>query len=232
MSKPNLLLLHGALGAKQQLKPLAEKLKAAFTVYDMNFSGHGGAPFHNAFSIDQFAVELEQFIESKKLQGIHIFGYSMGGYVALSLASRSPQLIDKIFTLGAKFNWTPATAEKEVKMLNPEKIEEKVPAFAKALADRHAPYEWKEVLYKTKDMMLELGDKPVLTPAALSKISNQVVIGIGDQDNMVSIDESETVANQLANGEIKVFEGFKHPIEQVDHSLLSEEIINCFKSMY
>lgn len=229
MSKPNLLLLHGALGAKQQLKPLADQLEAAFTVYDMNFSGHGGTPFQDAFSIDQFAVELEQFIESKKLQGIHIFGYSMGGYVAHSLASRSPQLIDKIFTLGTKFNWTPATAEKEVKMLNPEKIEEKVPAFAKALADRHAPYEWKEVLYKTKDMMLELGDKPVLTPAALSKISNQVVIGIGDQDNMVSIDESETVANQLINGKIKIFEGFKHPIEQVEINILVDDLTNFLK---
>lgn len=229
MSKPNLLLLHGALGAKQQLKPLADKLGAAFTVYDMNFSGHGGTQFQDTFTINQFAVELEQFIESKKLQGIHIFGYSMGGYVALSLASRSPQLIDKIFTFGTKFNWTPATAEKEVKMLNPVKIEEKVPAFAKALADRHAPNDWKEVLYKTKDMMLELGDKPLLTPAALSKISNQVVIGIGDQDNMVSIDESETVANQLANGEIKVFEGFKHPIEQADIEILVDDLTHYIK---
>lgn len=228
MSKPNLLLLHGALGAKQQLKPLADKLGAVFTVYDMNFSGHGGTQFQDTFTINQFAVELEQFIESKKLQGIHIFGYSMGGYVALSLASRSPQLIDKIFTLGTKFDWTPATAEKEVKMLNPEKIEEKVPAFAKALADRHAPNDWKEVLYKTKDMMLELGDKPVLTPTALSKISNQVVIGIGDQDNMVSIDESETVANQLINGKIKIFEGFKHPIEQVEINVLVDGLTNFF----
>ena len=55
----------------------------------------------------------------------------MGGYVALQLANKHPKYVQKIITLGTKFAWDKETAAKEVKMLNPEKIEEKIPAFAK-----------------------------------------------------------------------------------------------------
>ena len=47
-------------------------------------------------------------------------GHSMGGYVALKLALKRPELVDRIITLGTKFNWTPEVAAKEVKMLNPD----------------------------------------------------------------------------------------------------------------
>ena len=42
-----------------------------------------------------------------------IFGYSMGGYVALHAARRHPERIGSIMTLGTKFAWDTPTAEKE-----------------------------------------------------------------------------------------------------------------------
>ena len=71
------------------------------------------------------------------IQTIDIFGYSMGGYVALWLARFYPDRVGKIFTLGTKLKWNDEEAEKEIKMLNPEKVELKVPAFAQQLAERH-----------------------------------------------------------------------------------------------
>ncbi|MEP2772592.1 MAG: alpha/beta hydrolase [Fulvivirga sp.] len=229
MSKPKLIVLHGALGSAKQLKPLCNKLEATFDMYTLDFSGHGGRAFDTQFTIHQFASELRHFISENNLQGVDIFGFSMGGYVALKLAETEGKLLGKIHTLGTKFAWSPETAAKEVQMLNPDKIEEKVPAFAKALADRHAPNDWKEVLNKTKEMMLGLGEQPALNAQGFNTITNSVIIGIGSDDHMVSIEESQHVANQLTNGKLKVFEGFKHPIEQVDHSELSEGLINYFK---
>jgi len=228
-NKQPLIVLHGALGATVQFDQLVELLSENFDVHTFNFSGHGGRSFNSDFSIEEFAKNLDEFIQSKGLQHVDVFGYSMGGYVALKLASYKPDLIGKIHTLGTKFNWTPETAAKEVKMLNPEKIEEKVPAFAKALAERHAPNDWKEVLNKTKEMMLALGDKNALTPQDFSSIGHQVIIGIGDEDNMATIEESEQVANNLPNGTLKKFEGFKHPIEQVDQKELANTLTKFFK---
>ena len=41
----HLILLHGALGSKEQLQPLATTLQNTFHVHSFNFSGHGGRPF-------------------------------------------------------------------------------------------------------------------------------------------------------------------------------------------
>ena len=66
----NIILLHGAIGAKDQLEPLAIELKQnGYTVYTLSFSGHGQTPFQTHFGIEQFALELEQFIkENNKLK--------------------------------------------------------------------------------------------------------------------------------------------------------------------
>jgi pimeloyl-ACP methyl ester carboxylesterase len=81
----HLILLHGALGHANQLHPLADLLKT-YHVHTLNFSGHGGTPMSNAsFSIPLFAEEVRQYIRQNNLGNVAIFGYSMGGYVAMYL---------------------------------------------------------------------------------------------------------------------------------------------------
>ncbi len=91
-SRPHLLLLHGAIGASHQLGPLAEALQENYTVHTLNFSRLGGEAFApGAFSIPRFAEEVMHFLHHQSIDIINIFGYSMGGYVALYLAKHHPQ---------------------------------------------------------------------------------------------------------------------------------------------
>ena len=79
-NKPNLLLLHGALGAKRSSKNLKQSLGESFNVYTMNFSGHGGSPIpKEPFSIKMFAEDILKFLDSLGIDYINVFGYSMGG---------------------------------------------------------------------------------------------------------------------------------------------------------
>jgi pimeloyl-ACP methyl ester carboxylesterase len=223
----NLLVLHGALGTSSTMAPLAERLSSeGFTPQTLNFSGHGGAPFAEGFGIEQFANEVLRFMDEKGLETADILGYSMGGYAALYLASRHPGRVGRIITLATKFDWTPEGAERETKMLDPEKIEAKVPAFAQQLAERHAPNDWKELLRKTADMMLELGRRPLLTPAVLSKINNPCLICLGDGDQMVSLAETTQAAEALQNGHLQVLEQTPHPFEKVDLDALHYVILS------
>ena len=41
-----ILLLHGAIGAADQLQPLAQVLAAHYNVHTLSFSGHGGITPH------------------------------------------------------------------------------------------------------------------------------------------------------------------------------------------
>ncbi|MCW3072802.1 MAG: alpha/beta hydrolase [Bacteroidetes bacterium] len=224
----HLLLLHGAIGAKDQLQPLAEQLKDKFIVHTLNFSGHGGATLPAEFSMEAFAEDVLAYIEANSIQQVNIFGYSMGGYVALYLAKHHPEKTEKIFTLGTKFLWSPEIAAKEIKMLDAGKIAEKIPAFAEALEKRHAPNDWKAILKKTAEMMEGLGNNNVLQSADYSSIEHPVLVGIGDKDTMVTLEETIDVYRWLKTASLLVLPEIQHPIEKVNPGRLAEEIIRFF----
>ncbi|AXG68486.1 tropinesterase [Kordia sp. SMS9] len=222
--KTNLLLLHGALGSEAQLKSLQELLANDFNVHTLNFEGHGGRTFTHEFEMERFANNVVEKLQTLGISNTHIFGYSMGGYVALTLAKKHPEKVDKIVTLGTKFNWSFESAQQEIKLLNPEKIEEKVPAFAKRLHELHQPNDWKKVMHKTAEMMLDLANGKKLTNSDLQEIQHKTLIAIGALDNMVTLEESENAATQLPNGTFKIVENVKHPIEKVDLNVLANLI--------
>ncbi len=227
--KPALILLHGALGSKDQFSPLSDLLKDDFRLFNLNFEGHGGEAIKGDFSIQSFSSDLGNFIWENKLSPANIFGYSMGGYVALRLALTEPDKVARIMTLGTKFHWTAETAHKEASQLNPLKIEAKVPEFAETLQRRHAPTDWRELLSKTSAMMLELGKSEAIALNRFEEISCPVLVTVGGRDKMVSRGESEAVCERLPKGQLQVFESFAHPIEQVDTSQLAGRIREFFK---
>jgi pimeloyl-ACP methyl ester carboxylesterase len=223
-----LILLHGAIGAKDQLQPLADLLQNEFDIHLLNFAGHGGDPLPNSFSIDLFSDNLLCYIEALALKDVAVFGYSMGGYVALYTAKHHPDSIAKIFTLGTKFHWTNVIAEKESKMLNPEKIEEKLPHFAEQLKLRHQPNNWHNVLHKTAAMMVDLGSNNALSLTDYHNISIPVTIALGDNDTMVTLEETQRVAEALPNAQFKLMENTPHPIEKVNFTSLADELRSFF----
>lgn len=220
--KEKLLLLHGALGSNVQFAELKEKLSSGFDVFDFNFTGHGGLPIQESFSIDLFVQDTMNFLERLGLHAVHIFGYSMGGYVALKLAHDFPGKANKIITLGTKFRWNPESAAREVRMMNPDVIEQKIPAFAATLLARHQPEDWKRIMRLTGEMMTALGDGVAMTPEEFNSIDHDVLVCIGTDDHMVTREETAETASYLKHGTLKIIEGFKHPLEAVDKDLLAE----------
>src|SRR4051812_20481263 len=188
-----LLLLHGALGSKEQFAALEETLAGKFKTHSLNFSGHGRRPSHqHAITTQNFTHEVLDWMNEHYIKRIDIFGYSMGGYVALWLARFYPERVGKIFTLGTKLKWNEDEATKEIKLLNPEKVVEKVPAFAQSLAERHGEHEWKSVMSKTALLMRDLAHTH-LTDQDFIKISSPVLLSRGSDDNMVSFEETDYV---------------------------------------
>jgi len=221
MSNP-IALLHGALGSASQLEPLNKVLEEkGRMVYSLNFSGHSGRPFsENGFGIDVFANDVLSFLNQENIDSVDLFGYSMGGYVAIWLAHQHPSRIRNVLTLGTKFDWSPESAEKEIKKLDAEKIQAKIPAFARILEHRHAPYDWKNLIAKSSEMMYDLGQKPLLTEEIFSTLPNTIDILLGDQDDMADRVYSETVAGWLSHGAFHLLENTPHPIEKVKLEML------------
>ena len=218
-----LLLLHGALGAASDFDTLVPLLKPR-EIYTLNFEGHGGQPIpEHPFRMEHFVENVLTSMNKSNLDQVDIFGYSMGGYVALYLALQQPDRIGKIMTLATKFDWTPESAARETRFLDADKILEKVPQYATTLQNMHGEM-WRDVLNATAEMMHHLGDDPALTDMQIGEIKNPVRISLGDRDKMVTMDESLHVYEQLTNAEFQVFPSTPHPINQVAMPVIADAI--------
>jgi pimeloyl-ACP methyl ester carboxylesterase len=214
----DLLLLHGALGAADQLVPLAERLAGRARVHVVELEGHGRTPPRGrAFAMEHFAESVVEALDALGIARAEIFGYSMGGYVALHLAATRPERVTRVTTLGTKFRWDPELAEREAHRLDPATIRAKVPRFAEALEARHAGAGgWEAVLGSTAALLRSLGARPLLDDAVLGAIAQPVRVMVGDRDATVTVEESAGAYRALGNGELVVLPRTPHPLEQVD----------------
>lgn len=219
-----ILLLHGAIGSSAQLQELENLLSIDYKVYTLDFSGHGGRPIEAPFSIELFSNEVLAFMDAHNMETPSIFGYSMGGYVAAYIAHNHPERLSSIITLATKFHWDPDTAEKEVKMLDAEKIQAKIPAFAEALSIRHAPNDWKDVLTETIAMMRSMGADNPLKDEDYASINIPSLIMLGDRDKMVTLDETLNVYRSLPYAQLAILPDTVHPIEQADMEMIAMHV--------
>ncbi|MES2798713.1 MAG: alpha/beta hydrolase [Bacteroidota bacterium] len=228
--KPQLLILHGALGAKKQFLPLQSSLSDAFDVKIIEFDGHGaGSNFDGEFSISHFAEQTQQFLNEVGWKRPLVFGYSMGGYVALKLEADHHGIFASIVTLGTKFDWTIESAQKETRMLNHEKIAEKVPSFASYLASLHGDNHWRILMEKTAKMMLDMGENPPITETVLAKISIPVSCLLGSEDLMVTEVETKWAQAAIANAIFEKIEGWAHPIQSIPENELATVLARILK---
>jgi pimeloyl-ACP methyl ester carboxylesterase len=219
-----IVLIHGALGCAAQLGPLAQRLGSAARVHVLELSGHGLTPYSGSFGITAFSNQLQGFIEVHCASAPLVFGYSMGGYVALYLAATMPDSVRGVITLGTKYAWNPEQAQREAQMLHLPTLREKVPSFAQNLSDMHGP-QLAPLLEHTAEMMLALGNAPVLTSTLLNRIKCPVHVCVGDTDRMVSRDETEAMAAAIPGATLHILPQTKHPIEAVDPTLIEQVIM-------
>ncbi len=220
----NILLLHGAIGTKLQMSGLNEKFSSEHTVYSFDFPGHGEHPeMEQDFSIEVFENWISK--EINNIEGdIAILGYSLGGYVALRLALAFKDRVKAVMTFGTIFDWHPEQAQKQIAMINPVKIKEKVPVFAEHLHKSHGE-KWPKVLTQTHGLLKQLGDKPLLDSDNLKEIKANCLITVGDRDALVSIEESVITYKSIPNAQLAVYPLTGHPFEKAPHDKIKKDFL-------
>ena len=218
-----ILFIHGALGSKNQFEKIENSLDNKFETYSINLSGHGGNTFKNEFNIENFSLEIIEWMDKSSLDKINIFGYSMGGYIGLWLMRYFPERIDKLFTYGTKLKWNKEEVLLQTKFLNPEITELKVPEYSMQLKNVHGKENWKNVMLNTEKFLWSLATNH-LEIEDFQMIKNDVLLTLGSLDKMVTFEETKYVQNTLINSKVKVFENQPHQFENVNFELLKSEI--------
>jgi pimeloyl-ACP methyl ester carboxylesterase len=225
-----ILLLHGALGSAKSFQLLTPLLQNDFEVHSFTFEGHGEKTIPESdFTITGFANEVLNYLNQNNIDKIAIFGYSMGGYVGLYLAKHFPEKVEKLYTLATKIHWTIEGSQKEVTLLNPTIIKEKVPKYVLALEQLHGT-SWEILMQKTAQLMLHLGENPSLNNEDFQQITIPILLSVGDKDAMVTIEETVNAYRKLSNSQFFVMPNTIHPIEKVDVTELVHQIKRFIKN--
>ena len=221
-----IILLPGALGSAEQFIPLQNLLQnKPIETVALDLPHHGKSEISLANnSVPAMAEALLTQMDKLNLNGtLSIFGHSLGGYIGLYLCLNYPNRIEKLFTLGTKWQWNHQITEQETKLLNPAIMEQKIPTYVELLKKTHSR-NWEFVVKTIADLMRDLGENQYLNPENLGTIHSKIRIAQGDRDNMVNLEESIACFRALSNAQFQVFPNTKHPYEKISVELLADEI--------
>ena len=100
-----LLLLHGGLfDIEQQFAPLLPGLSAGRRVIAVDFQAHGRTnDIERPLTIPDLTADIVAVLSQLGLSRVDVFGFSVGGAVALTLAVEHPQLVRKAIISSTSF---------------------------------------------------------------------------------------------------------------------------------
>lgn len=89
----DIVLLHGLFGSADNVGMLARGLENQYRVTSFDLRDHGRSPHTQDLSYQAMALDIKTALEKLNIHKCHIFGHSMGGKVAMTLAAIKPDLV-------------------------------------------------------------------------------------------------------------------------------------------
>jgi pimeloyl-ACP methyl ester carboxylesterase len=102
----NLLIIHGFMGMSDNWKTLGiHYQEAGYNVHILDLRNHGKSFHSDDFSYEIMVQDVVNYCLDKNINSTQIIGHSMGGKVAMLLATTQPNLIEKcvVADIGPKY---------------------------------------------------------------------------------------------------------------------------------
>lgn len=205
-----ILLLHGWPVSERVWTPQVGALRdAGFTVHVPHLYGRGP-------SIDDWAAQLLRDVDGPVVP----VGASMGGYCALAIARRAPERVVGMALVASR-----ADADSfERRRSRQEMITELRAGQRPPLADEDIDLELLAVAQEA------MRDRLDLTGVA-SSFGGPLLVCVGDQDELVSVDDARALAERALDGRLEVFPGAGHFVA-VDQPERFNEVLLDFVSQW
>lgn len=117
---PVVLFSHGLLWTTEMFRPQMDALRGRYRCvgWDHRGQGRSDVPPGRSVTIERCYEDAVQVIERLKLGPCHVVGLSMGGFVALRLAIRRPELVRSLVLLETSADPEPAENVPRYRRLN------------------------------------------------------------------------------------------------------------------
>ena len=87
------VLLHGFCETAEMWFPFADALSEHYQIICPDLPGFGNSPLSEDISIESAADDLVEYLQSLDIQQFVVIGHSLGGYVALAMAEKYPEMV-------------------------------------------------------------------------------------------------------------------------------------------
>jgi len=195
-----LIFLHGYSLTSTSWKPYIADFYKDFEVYLIDLPGHGKSDaFTRDLSIAQVAQDVNALMDYLKLKRIQAIGFSFGGDVLYQLALQQPNLIKSMITIGAVGTWD----------VNDFPTYQKAFTFKNRanfpwLIDHRNDEQIKAIMAQFKNYTVNISTEQ------LQRISPEVLIMVGDDDEGMDLSEVARVKKNLPTSDLWILPNVAH----------------------
>ena len=221
---PPLLLLHGAAGCTAlETAPLLRRLESSFRVIAVDFSGHGASTAAGSpVSFDRFTEDAFAVLDAHEVDVAHVFGFSMGGNVALDLARRHPGRVGRVTVHGACVSWTDALATSMQARLDADAIQDANPRVAAQLDAAHR--DWPGLFGALHEWVGTLPGQTDAMHAMARQVTPPTLVSCVDRDDLFPVQAALDLHDLLVNARLQILPGTRHalpfaPLDQLSSAL-------------
>lgn len=195
-----LVLLHGGLGEIEMFGPVIPGLAAHSEVIAVDLQGHGRtADTDRPLSYETMADDVAALIAYLGIGRADVMGYSLGGGVALQVAIRHRDVVNKLVLVSTAFRrdgWYPEVLAGEAGMSRAAAEQMKqTPMYNLYAALAPRPEDWPILVEKEGELL----QKPYDWTAGVRKLNMPLLIVAGDRD-AVRLDHTMELFGMFGGG--------------------------------
>ncbi|MGO4202896.1 alpha/beta fold hydrolase [Rhodococcus sp. TAF43] len=242
------LLLHGSgagVSAWANWRGLIPVLAQNFRVIAPDLVGFGYTSLPEPAQFEIFDTWIDQILallDALDIPKVHVVGNSFGGGLALHLATRYPDRLDRIVLMGAggvQFDFTPeldALWGYTPSVANMKKIMDIMAYDRSLVTDELAELRYRATLRPGAQEAFEKVfppprqrwlDAQIVPDADLAKIEHEVLILHGREDRVVPVEASRHMFETIPNAQLHVFGKCGH-WTQIEHASRFQQLVGQF----
>jgi pimeloyl-ACP methyl ester carboxylesterase len=229
---PPLVMLHGATSiGRDDFAAQIPLFSKAFQLILPDARGHGMTTWDaaNGFQHDWLVDDLAAFVDALELDTFHLLGFSMGAMTALQFASRHPDRVRTLVSIGITTQREPRRSVAR-RLMDPARADRDDPAWGATLARRHDAGQgegaWRRLL---PAIAADVATQPLMTPRELHGIDAPALIVTGDRDPFVPVDHAWGLARQVRDGRLFIIPDCGHEAMVRRPGLFNEGLTSFYR---
>ena len=215
-----LVLMHGGLVDSRFMEPNLGPLAERFHVYTPDRRGHGRTPdVDGPITYQLMAEDTIAFLEQVVGGPADLVGHSDGAVVAMLVAMRRPDLVNRLVMISGGFDKS-GEAAPDMEFDSDEVVQFLGPSYGEVSPDGEAHF---PVLAGKVGEMFR--NEPHVDPAELSKITARSLVMYAD-DDLMTLAHAVAMYDALPDAELAVVPGTSHFLTQEKPHLVNALLLD------